>query len=514
MPLRGLGDVVAAVAKSVGIKQTPGCGCSKRQATLNRWVPFPKSRDKGRPPIYRGRFAGEAVISGGSACTPGTDCYCDCVRHTQGAFKNASCQAKNIPGDASSLLMCEDFEAPTLINDVNFGGGAPFYGPWYDATNYPNLANRGNNSYWTHNYANGSDGQIWPPGQPNPPTVGLRCGNGDPTWTSHCMTGAWHRTNLWQANSFAAIGVFQNADFNAEIGSISLPTGAAGGGSGAFDGVASLAQRVGPAGFPNTGGITGYRNWSQQRTVGITMAVAFPNNLLTSNITAENWKFNEWPTTPGGSAGDGIFMFGEAGSGNTHFPFYQFVFADFSLSQATRLSNCNNAVNGAQKNVGNFGCDGEGTLTYKASSAQYARSTNWPLGSWGCVRGYFQNWGLSNSAVTIWFTGPSGTEIKVIEGSNINLTGLGARQGIFGYTFDNYANANGSAGSAQTTQTTFRYEDNIHIRMGVPVPCSQIGFGTGGSPPPPPPPPPPSAPTIVITSPTTAATFLTTSTPL
>lgn len=37
-PLRGLGDVVAAVTSAVGI--TPCGGCKQRQAALNRLVPF------------------------------------------------------------------------------------------------------------------------------------------------------------------------------------------------------------------------------------------------------------------------------------------------------------------------------------------------------------------------------------------------------------------------------------------------------------------------------------------
>jgi hypothetical protein len=37
-PMRGLGDVIAAGTKAVGIK--PCAGCARRQATLNKLVPF------------------------------------------------------------------------------------------------------------------------------------------------------------------------------------------------------------------------------------------------------------------------------------------------------------------------------------------------------------------------------------------------------------------------------------------------------------------------------------------
>ena len=38
-PEPGLGDVVAAATKAIGIKQHPGCGCAQKQAALNRATP-------------------------------------------------------------------------------------------------------------------------------------------------------------------------------------------------------------------------------------------------------------------------------------------------------------------------------------------------------------------------------------------------------------------------------------------------------------------------------------------
>ena len=37
---RGLGDTIAKLTKRLGIKRKPGCGCGKRQAALNRLVPY------------------------------------------------------------------------------------------------------------------------------------------------------------------------------------------------------------------------------------------------------------------------------------------------------------------------------------------------------------------------------------------------------------------------------------------------------------------------------------------
>jgi len=38
--VQGLGDVVAKVAKSVGIKQKKDCGCGNKQKKLNKLIPF------------------------------------------------------------------------------------------------------------------------------------------------------------------------------------------------------------------------------------------------------------------------------------------------------------------------------------------------------------------------------------------------------------------------------------------------------------------------------------------
>ena len=36
----GIGDILARVFGWIGFRKRSGCGCGKRQATLNRWIPF------------------------------------------------------------------------------------------------------------------------------------------------------------------------------------------------------------------------------------------------------------------------------------------------------------------------------------------------------------------------------------------------------------------------------------------------------------------------------------------
>ena len=45
--MEGLGDLVAkGIKKTTGIEAKEGCGCKKRQAALNKWVPFHKKKQK------------------------------------------------------------------------------------------------------------------------------------------------------------------------------------------------------------------------------------------------------------------------------------------------------------------------------------------------------------------------------------------------------------------------------------------------------------------------------------
>ena len=130
------------------------------------------------------------------ACTRGTngDCYCDCVRGST----NAVCATKfgvGVPTD-SLRLGCEDFEARTLYENINFGNlSGPDWGPMYDhsETTFPN--NRGSNSYWHRSYGNGSLGSLIGFGQPPSPTLGITCGQSP--CSGHMF---WHPQNLWQHN--------------------------------------------------------------------------------------------------------------------------------------------------------------------------------------------------------------------------------------------------------------------------------------------------------------------------
>jgi hypothetical protein len=393
-------------------------------------------------------------LSEAAPCTKGVDCYCDKVQ--SGSLNDPQ------------LLMCEDFEAPTLRLNQGYGNGAPYYGPPYDDSDKSFAFNRGSNSYWFKRFAYGTQGSHISPGTPASPKLGITCGDtGDRLGYTLCYGHKiWHPTDLWQGNSGARIAILTDNDFGAEVPSIKPPTGKAGGGAGAFDGAASYGARTIPG---VEGGFAGGRSWSAQRNIGITEAVAYPNNIQTSGIVNGPWKGNEW-----GPHDHGMFMFHDGGGLTSTFPFYGFFFQT-SLGNTTA---CNAALAGATISAGTFNCNGNG-VTWRPTN--YNRATDWPLGTWACVRGYYQNIGLSNMAWKITFTGPSGVEKTVTQISNFNGTILNVGSGMTGFAFDNYANVNnGYPESTPTNQVTFRYEDNIHIRAGAPVSCAQIGFGASG----------------------------------
>ncbi len=115
---------------------------------------------------------------------------------------------------------------------------------------------------------------------------------------------------------------------------------------------------------------------------------------------------------------DGAFMFGDSNPGNI-FPFWQFFFFNGETQ-----SGCNSKLSRANVRIGRAGCN-DSQFWYEADPGVYSRSTDWPWGSWGCVRGHFQGLGTSNTRIKIWFTGPAGAEKLITDISGIDTTRMG-----------------------------------------------------------------------------------------
>lgn len=388
-----------------------------------------------------------------AACSDGADCYCDRVRDPGSSIHDPD------------LVLCEDFEASTLHDDGRVGGGAPLYGPWYDDTGYPGA--RGNNSYWHQHYGSSVGACAWRNGQPSSPTRGTTCAFGS------CFPGEWRADNRWQANGFACLDIVRDGEFDDEVTSLADPAGP-GGSSGVLDGRQSLAFRTAPGA---TGGIVGSAPFGHAVTsFGITMAVAYPANSLQAGIWNAPWKHNEWVAVETGQ-NDGSFLFHNEFRIMDQSPFLQFM----RYAPGMNDSHCSSALSRADIRLGDLRCVGGDVLYVRADPGAYRRSRDFPLGTWACVRGHFQNLDSSQASIEIWFNDTKVIDVRDLDANSF----LQARRGYNALLWNNYSNTNQGFGNVPTNQTTYRYEDNVHITEGPPVSCNQIGFSglPAGSPP-------------------------------
>lgn len=425
-----------------------------------------------------------ADAEAGQTCTDGVDCYCDCVQGSNrgDGFVNAACATKGVAVDPS-VLLCEDFEARNLTENIGVGAGAPNYGPWYDHTGSGSGTGRGLNSYWTRKYGPSGSGCAWRAGQPSNPKLGVTCGS------DTCFTDEWSGGNPWDANTNACLDVMRSGEFDDELPTNTEPT-LPGGGAGVFDGRQIVAHRV-PRGdgsgpnSPTTGGFHGSKSFGRTVTnIGITWAMAFPADIESSRVLNAPWKFNETAGNGSGGAYEGWPVansgIGWLAGGSSLFPFAGYVWA-------ANTPACESLDDNSTAVVGQKQCNHSLGLHFGPNAADYQQARDYPFGTWGCIQSHFYDMNTSNAKMKIWFNG------KLI----VSLTGLdGTKLLNAGYTsfhWNHYANYNQEPGQA-TTKTTYRYEDNMHLREGAPVSCQQIGFTSLTAPPPPPvgqePPPP------------------------
>ena len=150
-------------------------------------------------------------IGWAASCTRGVNCYCDRVKNVSSPIYDPN------------LVMCEDFEAPTLHDDVGFGNGAPTMAPGTTTRGPARTGGaciRGFEQLLSPTYGDPVGSCAWQNGAPLTPRLGYPCvpsGN-------NCYGGAWRPDDLWQANSFACISILRNGEFGAEDANILPPT--------------------------------------------------------------------------------------------------------------------------------------------------------------------------------------------------------------------------------------------------------------------------------------------------
>jgi hypothetical protein len=317
-------------------------------------------------------------------------------------------------------------------------------------------------------------------GQPSPPSVGVTCAQ------QLCGNGAFKPGDPWQANSFAYIGILATGDFDFEVPGLTNPTSTASGSPGAFDGSYVLAHRNlsgVTAGFLGTSGISGEVSWGAARkSFGVTMAAAYASNSEGSGIWGAPWKHDEWISDASPDNADALLLFHNGSMRDDRDPFLLFISYCGSTQNCGpptgNMGDCDTFLPAANVRRGDLSCGVSALLIRAATSGPFKRSRDWPDGSWGCVRGEYTNMGSPNFGMKIWFQGPGmADEILVIDFDGVDDRILQSRDGYRGFIFNTYANANQQLpGERPTIETTYRYEDNIHVRAGEPVRCSQIGY--------------------------------------
>jgi len=395
----------------------------------------------------------------GQDCIDGIDCYCDCVDGPAdggGVYKNAACAAKVVPVDTLAVI-CEDFEAAVLHDNVGVGNGYPNFGPWYDNSGFTGW--RGKNSYWTHVYGPPTPACSWPHLQPTNPTLGVTCDV--PNNNGPCDTAEWSAGDPWNGNNWACVDIVRNGEFDDERASLQpLTFPASMGGSGVFDGSSSIAHRT-PQGGGRTAGKHGHADFGRSiSTIGVTQAIAYPADFLASGVIGSGpnyigpFKFNEFGAN--GASEEGWYNGNTGQGGIDEFPYRPFA----------RYGNCAAATTNAVALVGAFGCNGPGLKI--GSTTAYSQPVDFPFGQWGCTQAYMEGMNTTNMAIKVWHN-----NVLIIHIVGINGTALGV-QSYDGFAWNNYTNAN--EGGNGTDYVTYRYEDNMHVREGEPVSCEQIGF--------------------------------------
>lgn len=386
-------------------------------------------------------------VGGGGGCTDGVDCYCDTETAT---------------GD----LWCEDFEANGL------------YGPGSDdwaANPGGSPVDRGGASYWFTNYNSHSGLQL----RSSDPAPRYKAACGYSTCNGpkgdYCSTDQGNAVDgggadCWGPgiNNGTCYDIQRGNDVTAENGTITLVNGK-GTSASIGSGNTHFAERI-PAG--STCGFTGTKTFSHNvTTAAITQAFALSSNMGTNGPYRTAFKHMEWSGNGSSNGLTEAWHMGNIGRGDsTTDPFRPFMFA----------TDCSGAVAGATVHVGYgagpgstaFRCqNGNTRMDYGVDPALYQRATNFPYGRWACHQASIDGLGSSNVTIKIWHNGT-----LIFHASGIDGTKL-VNQYYRRAEFDSYANANANQGTSATTETVWRFHDNIHvIESATPVSCAAIGF--------------------------------------
>lgn len=416
-------------------------------ASIAHAKPWP-SPGPGRAPVSGGGGGG------GSTCTDGVNCLCD-------TYSDAN------------LIYCNDFENNNYYATTNWVAGGGDRGL---ASDY-NLQVNDNN---------GPGGGWWSAGTPVSPKVGSTCNPpsgqvcGYREWCSDFQSQlvlGFVGSDCWDGNSGSLVDIQRSGDFDEEVPGLTLTGGKGVTADIGGKGRTHLAYRVPPG---NEGTTIGGYNWGDDRgpflgkklEIGVTEAVAYSSNIVTSGLLGAHQKGDEWGDYPYAE----WWMYGnmvESGGGLDAFPFKNYFWTN-----NTTQEDCEAAQAAATMLVGTWsGCGGD-KMYYKAAvgtgTGQYKQSVHWPFGTWACVQGHAVWTGTAGSRkleVEVKLNG-----VTVIHFTNFNAEILQSNAGYDELVFNMYSNTNAAGQGTPSTQTGYRYKDNLIIRSGSPVSCATIGY--------------------------------------
>jgi hypothetical protein len=242
-------------------------------------------------------------------------------------------------------------------------------------------------------------------------------------------------------------------------------------------------------------GIHANMRWTPLTTIGYTMVWKYSPNYAVGHTT--NFKNDEFcsdgidPCTQGYPLGQETYLTCTEGGGT-----YAFIKSaggtdnkscdinDYSWS--TRIffngsPNCTSAfVNNATVTKGALGCNGSEWGFTPFGSDFPGGSFSWPNGEWACTT--MKVTGIGTSSATIvqtWMT-EAGDSSTIVNLSNLDMSYGETAAPIQGIDMNNYHNGGSGVGSGYCTpggvpgscDRAYRYEDNIVITNGDPVPCS------------------------------------------
>lgn len=371
-----------------------------------------------------------------ASCTDGTDCFCDCIAGSDrgDGYKNDGCASKGYTvHTGSSISMCHDFDKVAWDDGTGEAAGADGFS-LFGSFLCPNdvgasYADEGTNDNDCYNFVADND----------------------------CDTNA---TNTTTDCALGNRGLGQKYDATYAHG------------------------RHADIGF------------SDISTVGHTIVMKFSNNffhnsdykhdeLLAGAPGPHGWPLGQDQTLAGGnydtikySAG-GTFPSTDS-LGNTR----------LDKIWRTRVfwnggGNCNSGafVNNATVTEGILHCQGAEWGYSPWQSSFPGGSFSWPDGEWACIATKITGIGSASGTVTQWWTDVDGNTESIIQISGLDLSYGEVAELVDGYTFNNYYNGGNFTDSGYCTSTSspygslgcdraYRYEENVVITNGDPVPCS------------------------------------------